>query len=144
MKGNEVLFDTNVLVYAYDTSEEEKRAACSGLISEVFSGKSAGAVSSQVLAEVFYVLTTKVRKPLSAAKANEIILTFLKSENWLKINYNEGTLEKSMGTAINSRVDFWDVLIAETMKENGIVKIYTENEKDFGKISGIRTINPFR
>lgn len=144
MKGNEVLFDTNVLVYAYDTSEEGKRAACSGLISEVFSGKSVGAVSSQVLAEVFYVLTTKVRRPLPAAKANEIILTFLKSENWLKINYDEGTLEKSMGTAINSRVDFWDVLIAETMKENGIVKIYTENEKDFRKISGIRTVNPFR
>jgi predicted nucleic acid-binding protein len=30
------------------------------------------------------------------------------------------------------------------MKENGINKIYTENEKDFKKIPGIKVINPLK
>lgn len=49
-----------------------------------------------------------------------------------------------MNTAINQKVDFWDALIAETMKENGIVKIYTENEQDFMKIPGIKVVNPLK
>ncbi len=39
---------------------------------------------------------------------------------------------------------FWDALIAETMLENGVSTIYTENEKDFKKMRGINAINPFK
>lgn len=144
MKENEIFFDTNIIVYAYDISEEKKRIMCNKLLSRVFNGESVGIVSNQVLAEVFYTLTTKVRKPLAPTKANEIITTFLKSENWLKINYDENTLEKGIITSINANIDLWDALISETMKENGITKIYTENEKDFKRISGIKVINPLR
>lgn len=68
----------------------------------------------------------------------------MKSVNWTKINYSADTLEQAMNTAINQKVDFWDALIAETMKENGIVKIYTENEQDFMKIPGIKVVNPLK
>jgi predicted nucleic acid-binding protein len=30
------------------------------------------------------------------------------------------------------------------MKENGVYIIFTENEKDFKKIKGIKVINPFK
>ncbi len=144
MNENEVFFDTNIIVYAYDVSDEEKKSACKKLLSAVFGAQSIGVVSNQILAEVFYVLTTRIAKPLNAATAKAIILTFLKSDNWLKINYNEKTLEKAIETIVNIKLDLWDALIAETMKENGINKIITENEKDFRKIPGIKIINPFR
>jgi len=41
-----------------------------------------------------------------------------------------------------SKVSIWDSLIAETALENGIVKIYTENLKDFKKIPGLKVVNP--
>jgi len=145
MKEDEkFFFDTNILVYAFDISEEEKRTICSELLSRVFNGELAGVLSSQVLAEVFYVLTGKVKIPTSGKEAKEIILNFLKSENWLKINYDENTLEKAISISIDVKVDLWDALIAETMKENGINKIYTENEGDFKKIPGIKVVNPFK
>jgi predicted nucleic acid-binding protein len=145
MKENETcFFDTNILVYAYDISEEEKRVVCNKLLSQVFLSKLNGVISAQVLAEVFYVLTNKVKNPLDAEEAKKIIFNFLKSENWLKISYDENTLEKAINTSIDVKIDLWDALIAETMKENGINKIYTENEKDFKKIPGIKVINPLK
>jgi predicted nucleic acid-binding protein len=145
MKENETcFFDTNILVYAYDISEEEKRVVCNKLLSQVFLSKLNGVVSAQVLAEVFYVLTKKVKNTLDAEESKKIIFNFLKSENWLKISYDENTLEKAINTSIDVKIDLWDALIAETMKENGINKIYTENEKDFKKIPGIKVINPLK
>lgn len=143
MKENELsFFDTNILVYAYDNSEEEKRAACHKLLSRVFAAEINAVISNQVLAEVFYVLTNKVKRPLSSEETRKIISIFLKSENWVKINYDGNTLEKAIETVVSVKVDLWDALIAETMKENGIAKIYTENENDFKKIPGIEVINP--
>jgi len=145
MKENETcFFDTNILVYAYDISEEEKWVVCNKLLSQVFLSKLNGVVSAQVLAEVFYVLTKKVKNPLDAEESKKIIFNFLKSENWLKISYDENTLEKAINTSIDVKIDLWDALIAETMKENGINKIYTENERDFKKIPRIKVINPLK
>ncbi len=42
------------------------------------------------------------------------------------------------------RAPFLDSLIAETMKENGINQIITENENDFIRIPGIKIKNPLR
>jgi len=145
MRENETFFfDTNILVYAYDASEEEKRAVCNKLLSQVFTAELRGVVSNQILAELFYVLTNKVKKPLDVEEAKKIIFNFLKSENWLKINYDENTLEKAINTSTDINVDIWDAIIAETMKENGINKIYTENESDFKKIPGIKVVNPLK
>jgi predicted nucleic acid-binding protein len=41
------------------------------------------------------------------------------------------------------RTPFWDIMIAETMKEAGVRDLYTENEKDFLEIPWIRVVNPF-
>ena len=84
-----------------------------------------------------------VASPLSRDIAGGIINDFVISEHWEKINYVHTTLRKAMQTAKQSDLQIWDSLIAETMKENGIRRILTENIKDFGKIAGITTINPF-
>ncbi len=41
------------------------------------------------------------------------------------------------------KTPFLDSLIAETMKENGITSIITENAKDLTASLGITAINPF-
>lgn len=142
--NDEIFFDTTILVYAHDEFEPKKRQICKELSDEVFEGRKIGIVSNQVLAELFSVLTTKMRKPIDAGIAEKIVQNFIESENWIKINYDEKTVKVAMFTSRNNNTTFWDSLIAETMKENGITKIYTENEKDFKKISGIRIINPLK
>lgn len=141
---DEILYDTTILVYAYDESETEKRNICKPLVENVFNGGYKGVVSNQVLAELFSVLTTKMKIPLSKEDAEKVVNTFIESYNWTKINYDAGTVKVAMTTSKVNKTTFWDALIAETMKENGLVKIYTENEGDFKKIPGIKVINPIK
>jgi predicted nucleic acid-binding protein len=39
-------------------------------------------------------------------------------------------------------VPYWDALIAATMRENGVTRIYTEDEKSFRKIPWLEVVNP--
>jgi predicted nucleic acid-binding protein len=142
MKGS-LFFDTSVLVYAFDYTEHEKRELSKKYVEAIFEGKNKGTVSNQVLAELFNVLTRHVASPLSKEMAEGIVNDFILSEHWEKIDYTHITLRKAMQASRQSNVQLWDSLIAETMKENGVTEIITENEKDFSKISGIKVRNPF-
>jgi predicted nucleic acid-binding protein len=141
---DEVFYDTTILVYAHDEHEPRKRGVCRASVESVFNGETLGIISNQVLAELFSVLTTKMNISLQVDVAEKIVLAFIESPNWIKINYDHETVKRAILTAKLNKVPFWDALITETMKENGIVKIITENERDFKKIPGINVINPFK
>lgn len=135
--------DTCIIAYAYDLSEGEKRDKCKKLVESGFYGDEELAVSNQILAELFSVLTKKIEKPISSENAKIIVDGIIESENWVKVDYNSQTVRKATVTVNeDSILQFWDVLIAETMIENKIKEIYTENTRDFEKIPGIRSINP--
>ena len=131
---------TNILIYAYDLSESRKRKLCKQIVKDVFSGKEVGVVSGQILVELYNSLTRKLAVP--AGSASKIVESFILSNNWLKINYNENTIKTALRSSLAFKAPFLDTLIAETMKEPGLNTIITENEKDFIRIPGMRVINP--
>ncbi len=137
-------YDTNILVYAYDTDEGDKQRLCAGLIKEVFARSSVGAISNQILGELFYTLTEKVNPAISRNTALKILGGYVKSDGWIKVDYDSSTVLKACASVEAFGSSFWDTVIAETMKENGIAEILTENTKDFEKIPGIKVTNPFR
>ncbi len=141
--GDEIFFDTNVLVYAYDFREPEKRLKAKHLVEQVFSGDVAGVVSNQVLAEFFYNLNKFANKQLGK-EAAEIVEAILSSPRWRKINYNSSTVKNAATSVRANQTRFWDQLIAQTMLENGIRTIYTENTRDFDKMGWLKVINPFK
>ena len=131
--------DTNILVYAFDTAYKEKRAICKEIIEKIFEGKQKGAITNQILAEFVNAVTRKIEKPLPEDAAKAIIGSILSSENWIVYNYTGKTILNSLP----SKGPFWDFLIAQTLKENNVDTIITENTKDF-KEFGIRAVNPFK
>ena len=137
---DEFLYDTNVLCYAYDLSEPTKRKTCMTLVHKIFAGEEKGIVSNQILVELYNALTRKL--DVKADMAKVIVESFVASTNWLKISYSHITVRTALNTSKVFKTPFLDTLIAETMKENGISQIVTENEKDFARIPGIRVINP--
>ncbi len=137
---DEIFYDTNVLYYAYDLSEPEKRKTCKSLISKVFMGETKGVISNQVLVELYNALTRKLGVKSDTAKV--IVDAFITSPNWQKISYNHMTVKAALSTCKAFGAPFLDSLITETMKENGIDQIITENEKDFTRIPGIKIKNP--
>src|SRR5689334_136484 len=64
----EVLIDTNVLVYGYGDPDPDKQDRATDVLSRL-SATSRGRLSTQVLGEVFRVLTAKRRPPLPGIDA---------------------------------------------------------------------------
>ena len=137
---DEPFYDTNILVYAYDLSDPLKRKHCSQIVKNVFLGKENGVISNQILAELYNAFTMKLG--VSAESAIRIIDAFVQSENWLKLNYNEKTVSSDLKSSLAFKTPFLDTLICETMKETGIKLIFTENQKDFKNMPGLKVINP--
>jgi predicted nucleic acid-binding protein len=131
---------TNILIYAYDLIEPRKRMLCKQIVKDVFSGKEVGVVSGQILVELYNSLTRKLAVP--AGSASKIVESFILSNNWLKINYNENTIKTALRSSLAFKAPFLDTLIAETMKEPGLNTIITENEKDFIRMPGMKVVNP--
>lgn len=130
--------DTNILVYAFTKAYPEKRSIARSIVEDIFLGKNKGVVTNQILAEFSIIMTRKMEKPLSKSETRTIIGAIMSSENWHVFNYNGDTVLRALDTTQS----FWDALIAETLKENNIQKIITENEKHF-KESGLLVRNPF-
>ena len=76
--------------------------------------------------------------------AAKIIRKYVMSDKWKKVDYTNLTTLKAALSSSYFNTPFWDTLIAETMRENGMIEILTENEKDFKAIPGIKAVNPFK
>ena len=142
MKDN-IIFDTNILVYAFDKSEKEKNIKAKSLVLCVENNSINGVITNQILGELFNVLTAKVRYRISYKDASSVINDFIFSDKWQKINYTYKTVSKAVEMCCELNKPFWDTLIIMTAIENNINKIYTENLKDFSEIAGISIINPY-
>ena len=135
------LVDSNILIYAYEKEESHKKKISEEILNKCFAREINLAVTNQNLGEFSYVSTRKGKlNPEDLKKIiNDIIISF----NFIKINYTENTVTKTLNIIKDyPEIHFWDALIIATMKENNISSIYTENIKDF-KIEGITAVNPF-
>ena len=137
------LIDTNILVYAYDTSEDIKHEIAKELLKQVWQN-GGGVVCVQNLMEFFVVVTKKVSFPLPVSDAKTIIDDIIKSDSWRVIDRDINTFLDAIDIVSNTAVHLWDATIAACMKENGITHIVTENAKDFEKIPDIQIIYPFQ
>jgi len=138
----EQFIDTNVLVYAFDHTNPKKHLSCRQLLEKLLI--KGGVVSNQVLAELFYVLSRKLPKPMGTEGALRAVNALAESPTLRRVDYGTNTVKKAATLCFKTGAGFWDALIAETMLENGVQTICTENEKDFKKIPGVRVSNPFK
>ncbi len=136
------LIDTNILVYAYDSSEGKKHEVANELLKKIWQ-EGGGIVCLQNLMDFFVVITRKVKTPVTISQAKIVVGDFLKSENWLVIDRDEDTFLSAIDLVANHEVPFWDSMIASCMKENEITQIVTENKKDFEKAPDIKVSSPF-
>jgi predicted nucleic acid-binding protein len=144
MKDNKpILVDTNILVYAHDTSNMDKHNIAKNLLASKLRSSKTLVISSQSLSEFFVVTTKKITNPLPASEVEKIISDIVNTSGWEKISYSSITVLRTIKMQIKYGKHYWDTLLTTTMLENGITTIYTENTKDFEKIPHIKAINPF-
>jgi predicted nucleic acid-binding protein len=137
-----VLVDTNILCYALDAGEPEKRAVAAELLSRCWRSEITLAVSVQNLAEFSVVMTEKVQLPVTDSVIKRFIRDIVSFDGWTVIDYDAGTIMDAFGIQGTFSLHFWDALLAATMKQHDIGTIYTE-DSHFNKIPWITVIDPF-
>ena len=132
------LLDSNVLVYAYDKDSQDKQGKAIALIEEARYNRLAY-TGLQNLGELAAVLAKKnIAKDVLIEIIDELQVRFN------LVGYTAKTLAGAVRLVFQHGVPFWDAVIAQTMLENGIDTIVTENEADFKRVPGIKVVNPFR
>lgn len=140
------LLDTNVLVYAADTSSPFHTASRE-LRDRGKEGDVLLCVSPQVLLEFFAVITNpkRVTKPLAPKEAIEDVKNYVKAKKILKIYPTKDSLKMMMDLAEKHKVkkqEIFDIQLAATMLSNNVTKIYTYNTKHFSKFKEIKVLTP--
>lgn len=139
MSDDKVFLDSNVLVYAHDVSAGAKHEIAKATVEGLWKRR-CGVLSSQVLQEWFVNVTGKIRKPVAAATAREIVEALL---SW-EVVVNDGAsvlaavdIHESLGFS------FWDALIVQAALRGGASRLLTENLTHGQKVNGMRIENPF-
>ena len=135
--------DTNILVYAYDTTDAQKHLIAKNLLERCWKKEVVYTLSAQNLAEFFVVATRKIPHPISPAVAEQIVKDISSFSHWKVLYYDATTVLFAIHLSASLKRGFWDALLAATMLQQGVCGIYTENTVDFKPLKQIAVINPF-
>jgi len=132
-------FDTNIFAYAFDRSNPEKKEKARALISQWMpSGNMV--ISTQVLQELFAVLTRKLKPGLSTSEAEEVLKSLLPLE--IKIIDPE-MIFQAIQILKEHNISFWDALIIAAAVSSRCKVVFTEDLNPGQIIAGVRIENPF-
>lgn len=131
--------DTNVLIYAEDRDAKDKHLVARDLILELWDSRE-GVLSVQVLQEFYVNVTRKLKKPLSAVKAREIVEEYL---TWTVIDNTGRMLLDAMELQRKAQLSFWDSLVVQAAIDAGCDRLYTEDLNAGQRIGSVTIVNPF-
>lgn len=131
--------DTNVIVYAYDTTAGEKHIRARKIMMDLWR-TGGGMISTQVLQELYVTLTRKIPRRLKAPQAGEIVEDLL---TWdVAVNDGEAILQ-AIGLETREKLSFWDALVVVAAARGGAEVLLSEDLADGRTLAGVRVRNPF-
>ena len=132
--------DTNILMYAHDTSAAAKHERAKALVQDLWRDRS-GVVSTQVLQELAVSLRRKSRRPLDAKATREMVTDYLAWQ--VVVNSGESILE-ALDLEARYQISFWDALVVQAAQLSGSDVLYSEDLSDGQTYGSVRVINPFK
>jgi predicted nucleic acid-binding protein len=132
--------DTNILMYAHDTSAGAKHDRAEALLEELWRDRT-GVVSTQVLQELSVNLRRKAGRPLDVKATREIVADYL---TWqVVVNGGESILD-ALELEARYQISFWDALVVQAAQASGAEVLYSEDLSDGQTYGSVRVINPLR
>jgi len=132
-------FDTNILAYEFDSSDILKHEKARDIL-DIWRPSGFLVISTQVIQELFVVLTRKFRPALPVNDAEEVIKAY-SSCNIHTISVE--TILKAIRISDDHSLSFWDGLIITAAKEARCKVLFTEDLNHGQMIWGIKIVNPF-
>ena len=129
--------DTNILVYAHDTTSSRKQAIAIELIDRLSAART-GRLSTQVLLEFF---ATARKAGLTPAIAADIVDDF---SRWSVYTPTGADVSAATRLSIKQTVSIWDALILTSAMRSGCDVLWSEDLQDGRYLGSLRVQNPFR
>ena len=107
--------DTNILVYAHDTSAGAKHERAKALVEELWRQRS-GVVSTQVLQELCVNIRRKAKHPVDLRTAREIVSDYL---SWDVVTNTCESILEALQLEERYQISFWDALILQAAEASG-------------------------
>jgi predicted nucleic acid-binding protein len=137
MPGPDFL-DTNVLVYAYDTSAPDKQRVAQDLVRRAVAGDFL--ISTQVLAEFSATLLHK----LVPAVSGENVVALLDALAPIRLILPDGdVVRRAIEARAKYGLHFYDGMIVAAAERAGCQRIWSEDLSAGQKYFGVETANPF-
>jgi predicted nucleic acid-binding protein len=129
--------DTNILVYAHDRSAGNKHGSSIELLKRLFE-KENGALSIQVLAEFYSVVTRKLG--LAAEHAESAITDYA---GWSLHSTSHSDLLRAAGLQRRYGISWWDALIVNSAIQLGCSVLWSEDLRSGQRYGDVTVRNPF-
>ena len=137
--NDKVFVDSSILIAAYDYTAPDRQRLALKLLERLVKANT-GAISAQVLAELFVAVTEKLSVPLSAVEGCDRIQTYLQVFAVVDVT-GPIALEAARGVRVH-QLNFWTSQIWATARLNQIRVVLTDTALAGSMIEGIRFINP--
>jgi predicted nucleic acid-binding protein len=132
--------DTNILIYAEDRDAKAKHETARQLILRLWDERD-GVVSVQVLQEFYVNVTRKLKKPLSSAKALQIVEEYL---TWTVVENTGALLTAAIHLQTKARLSFWDAMVVQAAIAAGCDRLYSEDLNDGQRFGSLVIVNPLK
>jgi predicted nucleic acid-binding protein len=131
--------DTNLLVYARDSSEPLKQQQALKWMSHLWSSRT-GRLSFQVLQEFYITVTEKLRPGMDIKAARQDIRTFMV---WKPLPVDIDVVERAWTIQDRYQISWWDALIVSAAQLADCQFLLTEDLQNGQKFRNLQTVNPF-
>ncbi len=131
--------DTNILVYAYNSSAEEKHIIAKTLLRKLWENK-IGCLSVQVLQEFYVTLTRKVAVPVEPEFVAQIITDL---SSWPLHTPDSADILDAIRIQQKYQLNFWDAMIIRSTVEMECGLLWSEDFSDEQVYEGVKVVNPF-
>jgi len=135
-----VFVDTNVLVYARDSSDARRQSTAAAWMEELWRSRT-GRVSFQVLQEYYVTVTRKLRPGLPARQAQDDVRALMQ---WNPVPTNPELMERAWTIEQKHKLSFWDAMIVAAAVSARATTLLTEDLQDGFEAAGVLVLNPFR
>ena len=139
MSGDRVFVDTNVLVYAYDSSAGIKNREARKILADLWAS-GLGVLSTQVLQEFFVTVTRKLPKFMDPGIARNVVRDLL---NWEVVTVDGDTILDAIDLYRSQGWSFWDSLIIAAAGKGGCTLLLSEDLLSGQRVGKVTIRNPF-
>lgn len=134
-----IFVDTNVLIYAFDPSAQEKYLHAQNLLADLWETQRTS-ISIQVLHELYVNITQKVPFPLSSEHALQIIDSL---RAWRIHAPESADVIGAIQIQQRYQISFWDAMIIRSAAQLGCTTVWSEDLNHTQIYENVQVLNPF-